>query len=193
MHTMEFRVKEGKKPLRNESSSSSLFFFLFFIISLIYYLKKIILLQYYWTKYYSTLFQHKIVWQSNVFVIMKMPSAEFYDVLDASCLPLLIFLRLRENMGVVRQLPNYELTTTRTCSDTSNFFTVARKYGSSPTTSKLWTNDNKDLFRQFPGVFFSSGFSTSEIWSPSLLFFLQKTSSYLYHPRPNNPCTSQNY
>jgi len=125
MHTMEFRVKEGKKPLRNESSSSSLFFFLFFIISLIYYLKKIILLQYYWTKYYSTLFQHKIVWQSNVFVIMKMPSAEFYDVLDASCLPLLIFLRLRENMGVVRQLPNYELTTTRTCSDTSNFFTVA--------------------------------------------------------------------
>ena len=78
MHTMEFRVKEGKKPLRNESSSSSLFFFLFFIISLIYYLKKIILLQYYWTKYYSTLFQHKIVWQSDVFVIMKMPIAEFY-------------------------------------------------------------------------------------------------------------------
>ena len=122
MHTMEFRVKEGKKPLRNESSSSSLFFFLFFIISLIYYLKKIILLQYYWTKYYSTLFQHKIVWQSNVFVIMKMPSAEFYDVLDASCLPLLIFLRLRENMGVVRQLPNYELTTTRTCSDNFQVF-----------------------------------------------------------------------
>ena len=53
---------------------------------------------------------------------MKMPSAEFYDVLDASCLPLLIFLRLRENMGVVRQLPNYELTTTRTCSDNFQVF-----------------------------------------------------------------------